>query len=71
MVKIEELKFVMVDHRPHSLDLALSDFFLFPKLKKLLSGQWFTSKEDVITHVNAYFEELPKSYFSEGLKKLK
>ncbi len=28
------------------------------------------SNEEVITHSNACFEELPKSYFSEGLKEL-
>ncbi len=26
--------------------------------------------EDVITRTNAYFEELPKSYFSAGLRQL-
>lgn len=70
MAKIEELKFELVEHPPYSPDLAPSDFFLFPNLKKWLGGQRFTDNEDVIASVSAYFEELPKTHFSEGLKKL-
>jgi len=70
MAKIEQLKFELVDHPPYSPDLAPSDFFLFPNLKKWLAGQRFSSNEEVIDQTNAYFEDLPKSYFSDGLKKL-
>jgi len=70
MAKIEELKFELVDHPPYSPDLAPSDFFLFPNLKKWLSGQRFFSNEEVMDRTNAYFEDLPKYYFSDGLKKL-
>jgi [histone H3]-lysine36 N-dimethyltransferase SETMAR len=70
MAKIEELKFELVDHPPYSPDLAPSDFFLFPNLKKWLSGQHFFSNEEVIDRTNAYFEDLPKIYFSDGLKKI-
>ncbi len=69
MGKIEKLKFEFIDHPPYSLDLAPSDFFLFPNLK-WLSGQRFLWNKEVITHTNACFEELPKFYFSESLKKL-
>ena len=41
-------------------------FFLFPKSKK-----WLTSNEEVIAQTDAYFEDLPKSYFFGGLKKFK
>ena len=44
--------------------------FLFPNLKKWLGGQRFTSNEEVIAQTDAYFEDLPKSYFLDGLKKL-
>ncbi len=58
----------MTDHPPYSLNLAFSDFFLFPNLKKCLSGQ--CQNEKVITHTNTYFEDLPQCNFSEGLEKV-
>ena len=64
MVKIMEFKFKLLQHPP---DLAPSDFFLFLSLNKWLSGQRFTSKE-VIAQTDAYFEDLPESYFLDGLK---
>ena len=54
----------------HSPGLAPSDFFLFPNLEKCFGGQRFTSKEEVIVQTEAYFEDLPKSFFLGGLKKL-
>ena len=44
--------------------------FLFPNLKKWLGGQRFTSNEEVVVETDAYFEDLPKSYFLDGSKKL-
>jgi len=37
------LKFTLVPYPPYSPDLALSDFWLFPKLKETLKGQHFSS----------------------------
>ena len=44
--------------------------FSFPNLKKWLGGRLFKSNEEVITKTNAYFEDLPKSYILDNLKKL-
>jgi Transposase. len=70
MLKLREIHFELVDHPPFSPDLAPSDFFLFPNLKKWLAGKRFTSNEEVITETNAYFEGFPKSYYSDGIKNL-
>jgi len=43
---------------------------LFPNLKKSLARQKFESNDDVIAATEAYFGDLQKSYFSDGLKKL-
>jgi hypothetical protein len=51
-------------------DLAPCDLFLFPNLKKSLSGQKFESSEEVIATTKAYFADLEKTYFSDVLKKL-
>ena len=66
--KIMELKFKLLQHPSYSKDLVPSDFFLFSNLKKWL--QQFTSNEEIIAKTDAYREDLPKSYFLDGLKKL-
>ena len=68
--KLVELRYELLPHPPYSPDLAPSDFFLFPNLKKSLAGKKFGSNEEVITATEAYFAELDESYFLDGLKKL-
>ena len=69
MAKIMELTFESLQHSPYSLNFSSSDFLLFPNFKKCLGGQRFSSNE-VIAQTDAYFEDRPKSYFLDGLKKL-
>lgn len=69
--KLHELRFELLPHAPYSPDLGPSDFFLFPDMKKWLAGKKFTSNAEVIAEANAYFEGLGKSYYTEGIKKLK
>jgi len=68
--KLVELHYELLPHPPYSPDLAPCDFFLFPNLKKSLAGQKFESNEEVIAATEAYFADLEKTYFSDGLKKL-
>jgi hypothetical protein len=44
MSQLRECKFKILDHPPYSPDLAPSDFYLFPKLKKELRGKRFAEK---------------------------
>ncbi|GFU90713.1 histone-lysine N-methyltransferase SETMAR [Trichonephila clavipes] len=57
MVKILELLFDLLDHPPHSPDLAPTASFLFPHLKIVLGSMRISSSEDGITFVNNYFAE--------------
>ena len=66
MAKIMEFKFKLLQYSP---DSAPGDLFLFTNFKKWLGGQRFASNK-AIAQTDAYFEDLPKSYFLEGLKKL-
>jgi len=68
--KLVELGYKLLPHLPYSPDFAPCDFFLFPNLKKSLAGQKFASNENVVAATEAYFADLEKSYFSDGLKKL-
>ena len=71
MAKIHELKFELLPHAPYSPDLAPSDYFLFPNLKKWLGGKRFTNNEEVESAVNGYFEKLDGSYYKQGIEAIK
>ena len=46
--KLAYLDFECLDHPPYTLDLAPSDYHLFPGLKKQLKGHHFSSDTEVI-----------------------
>ena len=52
MSKLHKLKYELVRHPPYSPDLAPSDYYLFPNLKKWLGGKRFTSNSDVMDAVS-------------------
>ena len=54
-----------------SPDLAPSDYYLFPNLKRCLCGKRFESNEEVEWETKRYFGKFGKSYYLEGIKKLK
>jgi histone-lysine N-methyltransferase SETMAR len=64
---IDECGFVEMEHRPYSPDLAQSDYYVFPKLKKHLRGRRFSSDEYLKEAVEKCFEDLPKGFFFEGI----
>jgi histone-lysine N-methyltransferase SETMAR len=37
----------MLEHPPYSLDLAPSDFFIFPKIKEILKGRYSDDIDDI------------------------
>lgn len=60
MAKVHQLNYELLPHPPYSPDLAPSNYFLFPNLKKWLGSRRFGSNEEVIVETNAYFEGLKK-----------
>ncbi|XP_033229927.1 histone-lysine N-methyltransferase SETMAR-like, partial [Belonocnema kinseyi] len=68
--KLHEISFELVPQPPYSPDLAPSDYYLFPNLKRCLTGKRFYSNEELIAETEAYFGDLPIEYFSDGIKKL-
>ena len=65
-----ELGYELLPHPPYSPDLTPCDLFLFPNLKMSLVMQKFESNVKVIASPEAYFADLQKTCFSDGLKKL-
>lgn len=51
----------------YAADLDLPSLFLFPKIKKQLAVNKFSSNTEIIDAINEYFEG---SYFFEGLCKV-
>lgn len=68
--KLVELRYEVLPHPPYSPDLAPSDYYLFPNMKIWLGGQRFSTNSEVISETKAYFEDLGKDYYKEGIKKL-
>ena len=50
---------------PYSPDLAPCDFFLFPRLKKILTGHRFEATEDIKRNSTKAVLEIPKEEFAK------
>ena len=50
---------------PQSPDLASSDFFLFPRLKKVLEGHRFEATEDIKQNSTKTLSDTPKEEFAK------
>ena len=68
--KLNYLGFQCLDHPPYSLDLAPSDYHLFPGLKKQLKGRHFSSNTEVIAATETWLDGQPSEFFLSGLQKL-
>ena len=71
MVKLNELSFELLPHPSYSPDLALSDYWLFADMKKMLPRKRLCSNEEVIAETEAYFERKAESFYNKGIEKLK
>ena len=71
-------KVKVLNHPPYSSDLSPCDFFLFPRLKKMLSGNKYTSRSSLIYQsptdtkrrlficFSRLGKKVTKMYFSKG-----
>ena len=68
----EKLK--VLNHPPYSSGLSPCDFFLFPRLKKMLSGNKYTSRSSLGSAIYQCFQQIPKedylSAFRDWVKRL-
>ena len=70
MDAVELSGYELIPHPAYSPDLAPSDFFLFPNLKKDISGLHFRYDEEVETAVDEWVNGTDPDFFSSGLKAL-
>ena len=71
VVKSEKVK--ILNHPPYSPDRSPCDFFLVPRLKKMLSGNNCTSRSSLGSAIYQCFQQIPKedlSAFRDWVKRL-
>ena len=72
--KCEVVKATVLNHSPYSPDLSPCDFFLLPRLKKMVSGNKYTSRSSLGRAIYQCLQQIPKgdylSAFSDWVKRL-
>ncbi|KFD49184.1 hypothetical protein M513_09906 [Trichuris suis] len=64
---LREFRWKVIPHPPYSPDRALSDFFLFPKLKEHIKGTLFESMDVAKRAVSTWCNTQPPGFYKEGL----
>ena len=67
MDAVERNGYELIPHPAYSPDLAPSDYFLFPNLKKDIRGRHFRSNEEVVAAVEEWVRDKDPGFFSSGL----
>jgi len=62
-------KIAVIPHPLYSPDLALCDFFLFPKMKLKLKGRWFNTIEEIQAKSQRVLYTLTEKDFQEVFQK--
>ena len=70
MDAVERNGYGLIPHPAYSPDLAPSDYFLFPNLKKDIHGRHFRSNEEVLAAVEEWVRDKDPGFFSSGLMAL-
>jgi len=68
--EIRKCGFKVLQHPPYSPDLAPSDFYLFTHLKKHLSGNHFSDREEVEAEVDRFFKQQPANFYKKAFDEL-
>ena len=67
-------KVKVLNHSPYSPGLSPCNFFLFPRLKKMLSGNKYTSRNSLGSAIYQWLQQIPKedylSAFRDCVKRL-
>jgi histone-lysine N-methyltransferase SETMAR len=67
---IRRLRFQILQHPPYSPDLAPSDYHVFGPMKDALRGRKFGNDDEIKEAVHSWLKGQPKTFFSDGIKKL-
>ncbi|RUS77343.1 hypothetical protein EGW08_014897 [Elysia chlorotica] len=67
---LQQLELPTIPHPTYSPDLAPSDFFLFPLLKKHLKGNHYETDAEVEADVLSWCRSQTPEFFADGMRKL-
>lgn len=67
---LERVNWEILPHPPYSPDIAPSDFHLFRSMQSALSGERFTSYEDIEKWLNEWIESKEPNFFLRGIRLL-
>ena len=70
MDAVKQNRYELIPHPAYLPDVAPSDFFLFPHLKKDIHGLYFPSDEEVVTADEECVSGKDPDFFSSGLMAL-
>jgi len=62
--------FELLRHASYLVDLAPSNFYLFPKLTKFKKGQKFADNDDVICIASGWLEDQRQEFFYNRIRAL-
>ena len=61
-------KVKILNYPPYSPDLSPGDFFLFPRLKKMLSGNKYTSRSSLGSAIYQCLQQIPKEDYLSAFR---
>ena len=61
-------KVKVLNHPPYSLDLSPCEFFLFPRLKEMPSGNKYTSRSSLGRAIYRCLQQIPKEDYFNALR---
>ncbi|GFN90119.1 transposase [Plakobranchus ocellatus] len=64
---LRQLELTTLPHPAYSADLAPSDYYLFPQLKKYLKGHPYDNDEEVIADVRRWCRGQSSEFFTDGM----
>ena len=70
MSSVRDCDFTLLDYPPYLPDLAMSNYFLFPNMKKHLAERHFRTDEEVIAAVEEFFRVQDEGFYTTGIQGL-
>ena len=65
---LDKEKVKVIKHPPYSPDLSPCDFFLFSRLKKMLSGRRYQTKSALGSAIRQCLKQIPRADYSDAFR---